>query len=108
MGNSATATCLKYLPILEPYNETMSANDPSSGTSIVLPPEGVKNIPNTSTALMGTISVSATRPKLSSSDVLSPRIDASPSPRALTKGTRMGPYYYRTQGDGENPVKPGK
>ncbi len=69
----------------------MSENDSSPGTLIALPPEGLKNIPRINTTIIGPIRVRATRPKLSSSDVLSPRIDVNPSPRAITKGTKMGP-----------------
>ena len=40
---------------------------------------------------MGPMLQSATRPKLSSPECLSLRIDAIPAPRAMIKGTVMGP-----------------
>ncbi len=48
-------------------------------------------MPNIKTVRIGPIRQREIRPKLSSSVVLSPRTDAKPRPRAMTKGTIIGP-----------------
>jgi hypothetical protein len=62
-----------------------------SGNVKALPPVGLKNIPKIITVIIGPIRHRDISPKLSSSDVLSPRTDAKPSPRAIIKGTIIGP-----------------
>ncbi len=48
-------------------------------------------MPKSSTARMGPTLERATMPKLSSWELLSPRVEAMPMPRAIIKGTVMGP-----------------
>ena len=48
-------------------------------------------IPRISTARIGPIEQRATRPKLSDFALLSLRIEATPTPRAIMKGTVIGP-----------------
>lgn len=91
MGNKATATCFVYSPKWERKSFAISLTDVTEGTVMALPPEGVKNIPKINTVIMGPIKQREIKPKLSSSDVLSARMDANPSPKAMTKGTIIGP-----------------
>lgn len=48
-------------------------------------------MPSSSTARMGPTLHRATRPKLSSWDSRSPRMEAMPMPKAIIKGTVIGP-----------------
>ncbi len=91
MGARAIATCLKYSGKPFRYRLKMSLPDNTSGTLKTLPPLGSNMNPRISIVRMGQRRHSATRPKLSSSVVLSPLTKERPKPRAITKGTIMGP-----------------
>ena len=60
-------------------------------TLCVVSDVGEKQMLKISTDKTGPILQSATRPKLSSAECLSLRIDAIPAPRAIMKGTVIGP-----------------
>ena len=83
-GMMAIPTSIRYLP-----KKPQSVNV-SEGLSV-----GVdRNNPEIIMARIGPIDATPTRPKLSSSERLSPRDSDTPNPNAIINGTAIGPWSH--------------